>query len=161
MRTEQRNLLSILDLGRDEIEEILHTAESFEAISEREIKKVPTLRGRTVVNLFYEDSTRTRISFELAAKRLSADVINFSAKGSSVSKGESLKDTALTLEAMGSDAIVVRHQASGAPHRLAHWVRGSVVNAGDGTHEHPTQALLDAYTIRHRLGRLEGVPVAV
>ena len=114
-----------------------------------------------MVNLFYEDSTRTRISFELAAKRLSADVINFSAKGSSVSKGESLKDTALTLEAMGSDAIVVRHGASGAPHRLAHWVRGSVVNAGDGTHEHPTQALLDAYTIRQRLGRLEGVRVAI
>ena len=114
-----------------------------------------------MVNLFYEDSTRTRISFELAAKRLSADVINFSAKGSSVSKGESLKDTALTLEAMGSDAIVVRHRASGAPHRLANWVRGSVVNAGDGTHEHPTQALLDAYTIRRRLGRLEGVRVAI
>src|SRR4051794_18223077 len=114
-----------------------------------------------VVNLFFEDSTRTRISFEAAAKRLSADVINFSAKGSSVSKGESLKDTALTLEAMGSDAIVVRHSASGAPHRLAHWGRGSGVNAGDGTHEHPTQALLDAYTIRQRLGRLEGVRVAI
>jgi aspartate carbamoyltransferase catalytic subunit len=117
--------------------------------------------GVTVVNLFFEDSTRTRISFELAAKRLSADVINFSAKGSSVSKGESLKDTALTLEAMGADGIVVRHGSSGAPHRLATWVAGSVVNAGDGIHEHPTQALLDAYTIRQRLGRLEGVKVVI
>jgi aspartate carbamoyltransferase catalytic subunit len=133
------------------------------------IKKLPTLRGRTVVNLFFEDSTRTRISFEAAAKRLSADVINFSAKGSSVSKGESLKDTALTLEAMGADAVVVRHSASGAPHRLAHagWIRGCVVNAGDGTHEHPTQALLDAFTLRRRLRAgeaatdLSGVRVAV
>jgi aspartate carbamoyltransferase catalytic subunit len=119
------------------------------------------LRGRTVVNLFYEDSTRTRISFEAAAKRLSADVINFSAKGSSVSKGESLKDTALTLQAMGADAVVIRHPASGAPHRLANWVEGSVVNAGDGTHEHPTQALLDAYTMRSRLKRLAGLNVAI
>jgi aspartate carbamoyltransferase catalytic subunit len=114
-----------------------------------------------VVNLFYEDSTRTRLSFEVAAKRLSADVINFSAKGSSVSKGESLKDTALTLQAMGADAVVVRHHASGAPHRLATWIDGSVVNAGDGTHEHPTQALLDAFTMRRRLGRLEGLRVTV
>jgi aspartate carbamoyltransferase catalytic subunit len=114
-----------------------------------------------VVNLFYEDSTRTRISFEAAAKRLSADVINFSAKGSSVSKGESLKDTALTLQAMGADAVVIRHPASGAPHRLAAWVDGSVVNAGDGTHEHPTQALLDAYTMRSRLGRIDGLRVAI
>jgi aspartate carbamoyltransferase catalytic subunit len=113
------------------------------------------------VNLFYEDSTRTRISFEAAAKRLSADVINFSAKGSSVSKGESLKDTALTLQAMGADAVVIRHAASGAPYRLASWVDGSVVNAGDGTHEHPTQALLDAYTMRSRLGRLSGLTVAI
>ena len=119
------------------------------------------MRGRTVVNLFFEDSTRTRTSFEVAAKRLSADVINFSAKGSSVSKGESLKDTALTLEAMGADAVVCRHSASGAPHRLANWIRGSVVNAGDGTHEHPTQALLDAYTMRNRLGRIEGLNVAI
>ncbi len=110
------------------------------SLAGREVKKLPTLRGRTVVNLFYEDSTRTRISFEAAAKRLSADVINFSAKGSSVSKGESLKDTALTLQAMGADAVVIRHPASGAPHRLANWVEGSVLNAGDGTHEHPTQA---------------------
>jgi aspartate carbamoyltransferase catalytic subunit len=131
------------------------------ALAGRSIKKLPTLRGRTVVNLFFEDSTRTRTSFEVAAKRLSADVINFSAKGSSVSKGESLKDTALTLEAMGSDAVVVRHSASGAPHRLATWIRGSVVNAGDGTHEHPTQALLDAYTMRRRTGRLEGLSVAI
>src|SRR3712207_1602045 len=133
------HLLSMEDLTADEITEILDTAEALKDIALRPIKKVPTLRGRTVCNLFFEDSTRTRISFEIAAKRLSADVINFSAKGSSVSKGEGLKDTALTLEAMGSDAIVVRHSASGAPHRLAGWVRGSVVNAGDGTHEHPTQ----------------------
>src|SRR4051812_23362749 len=156
-----RHLLSAADLSRDEAMLVLDTAEQMALVADRPIKKLPTLRGRTVVNLFYEDSTRTRISFELAAKRLSADVINFSAKGSSVSKGESLKDTALTLEAMGSDAIVVRHPASGAPHRLAQWVKGSVVNAGDGTHEHPTQALLDAYTIRQRLGRLDGVRVAV
>jgi aspartate carbamoyltransferase catalytic subunit len=130
-------------------------------MADRPVKKLPTLRGRTVVNLFYEDSTRTRISFEAAAKRLSADVINFSAKGSSVAKGESLKDTALTLEAMGADAVVIRHSASGAPHRLAAWVRGSVVNAGDGTHEHPTQALLDAFTMRRRLGRLDGLRVTI
>src|SRR5262249_7712891 len=127
----------------------------------RPIRKLPTLRGLTVVNLFYEDSTRTRTSFEAAAKRLSADVINFSARGSSVAKGESLKDTALTLEAMGADAVVVRHGASGAPHRLAGWVTGSVLNAGDGTHEHPTQALLDAFTIRQRLGGPEGVRVTI
>jgi aspartate carbamoyltransferase catalytic subunit len=157
-----KHLLESADLDRDDATLVLDTAAQIEtALSGREVKKLPTLRGRTVVNLFFEDSTRTRISFELAAKRLSADVINFSAKGSSVSKGESLKDTALTLEAMGSDAIVVRHYASGAPHRLAKWVKGSVVNAGDGTHEHPTQALLDAYTIRQRLGRLDGVRVAI
>jgi aspartate carbamoyltransferase catalytic subunit len=131
------------------------------ALAGREVKKLPTLRGRTVVNLFYEDSTRTRISFEAAAKRLSADVINFSAKGSSVSKGESLKDTALTLQAMGADAVVIRHAASGAPHRLSTWIDGSVINAGDGTHEHPTQALLDAYTMRSRLGKIEGLRVAI
>src|SRR5437764_479191 len=158
----KRHLLEAADLDRADATLVLDTAAQIDAaLTGREVKKLPTLRGRTVVNLFYEDSTRTRISFELAAKRLSADVINFSAKGSSVSKGESLKDTALTLEAMGSDAIVVRHSASGAPHRLASWARGSVVTAGDGTHEHPTQALLDAYTIRQRLGRLEGVRVAV
>jgi aspartate carbamoyltransferase catalytic subunit len=130
-------------------------------LSQASVKKFPTLRGRTVVNLFFEDSTRTRTSFELAAKRLSADVINFSASGSSVSKGESLKDTAQTLEAMGADAVVCRHSASGASHRLASWVRGSVVNAGDGTHEHPTQAMLDAFTIRRRLGRIEGLSVTI
>jgi aspartate carbamoyltransferase catalytic subunit len=148
-----RHLLSAADLDRDDAIRILDTAAEMAATQHREIKKLPPLRGRTVVNLFFEDSTRTRISFEAAAKRLSADVINFSARGSSVSKGESLKDTALTLEAMGADAVVVRHPASGAPHRLAHagWIRGAVVNAGDGTHEHPTQALLDAFTLRRHL----------
>jgi aspartate carbamoyltransferase catalytic subunit len=147
----KRDLISAADLTRGDALLILDTAEELAGLADRPIKKLPTLRGRTVVNLFYEDSTRTRISFEAAAKRLSADVINFSAKGSSVGKGESLKDTALTLEAMGADAVVIRHGASGAAHRLAGWVRGSVVNAGDGTHEHPTQALLDAFTIRRRL----------
>jgi aspartate carbamoyltransferase catalytic subunit len=157
-----RHLLSAGDLSRDDALLVLDTAADMDAaLAGRSIKKLPTLRGRTVVNLFFEDSTRTRTSFEVAAKRLSADVINFSAKGSSVSKGESLKDTALTLEAMGADAVVCRHWASGAPHRLANWIRGSVVNAGDGTHEHPTQALLDAYTMRRRTGRLEGLSVAV
>ena len=146
-----RHLISAADLSRGDAVLILDTAEELASLADRPIKKLPTLRGRTVVNLFYEDSTRTRISFEAAAKRLSADVINFSAKGSSVAKGESLKDTALTLEAMGADAVVIRHGASGAAHRLAGWVRGSVLNAGDGTHEHPTQALLDAFTIRRRL----------
>ncbi|MDQ3477264.1 MAG: aspartate carbamoyltransferase catalytic subunit, partial [Actinomycetota bacterium] len=158
----KRHLLSAADLDLGDATLILDTATQIDAaLAGREVKKLPTLRGRTVVNLFFEDSTRTRISFELAAKRLSADVINFAAKGSSVSKGESLKDTALTLEAMGADAIVCRHSASGAPHRLAEWVQGSVINAGDGTHEHPTQALLDAYTIRRRLGRLDGVRVTI
>ena len=152
----KRHLISAADLSRADALLILDTAEELASLADRPIKKLPTLRGRTVVNLFYEDSTRTRISFEAAAKRLSADVINFSAKGSSVAKGESLKDTALTLEAMGADAVVIRHSASGAPHRLAGWVQGSVVNAGDGTHEHPTQALLDAFTIRRRLKGLGG-----
>jgi aspartate carbamoyltransferase catalytic subunit len=147
----KRHLISAADLSRGDALLILDTAEELASLADRPIKKLPTLRGRTVVNLFFEDSTRTRISFEAAAKRLSADVINFSAKGSSVAKGESLKDTALTLEAMGADAVVIRHSSSGAAHRLAGWVRGSVVNAGDGTHEHPTQALLDAFTIRRRL----------
>ena len=141
---------------------MLDTAEELAAVAARStVGKLPTLRGRTVVNLFFEDSTRTEMSFELAAKRLSADVINFAAKGSSVSKGETLKDTALTLEAMGADAVVIRHSWSGAPVNLARYVRGSVVNAGDGTHEHPTQALLDAYTMRQRLGRLEGLRVTI
>src|SRR3954470_4207437 len=148
-----RHLVSVDDLTHDDAVRVLDTAEELARLADRPMKKLPTLRGRTVVNLFFEDSTRTRISFEAAAKRLSADVINFSAKGSSVSKGESLKDTALTLEAMGADAVVVRHPASGAPHRLAHagWINGAVVNAGNGTHEHPTQALLDAFTLRRRL----------
>jgi len=158
-----RHLLSTADLDRAAATAILDTAESMRALADRPIKKLPTLRGRTVVNLFFEDSTRTRISFEAAAKRLSADVINFSAKGSSVSKGESLKDTAQTLEAMGADAVVVRHGASGAPHRLATsgWLRAGILNAGDGTHEHPTQALLDAFTMRRHLGDLAGRRVTV
>jgi aspartate carbamoyltransferase catalytic subunit len=146
-----RHLLSINDLSREQAILILDTADELSRVSDAPIKKLPTLRGRTVVNLFYEDSTRTRISFEAAAKRLSADVINFSAKGSSVSKGESLKDTALTLQSMGADAVILRHGASGAARRLAEWTEGSVINAGDGTHEHPTQALLDAFTIRKHL----------
>jgi aspartate carbamoyltransferase catalytic subunit len=156
-----KHLRSAADLDADTATLILDTAGEMAALAGREVKKLPTLRGRTVVNLFYEDSTRTRISFEAAAKRLSADVINFSAKGSSVSKGESLKDTALTLQAMGADAVVIRHPASGAPHRLSLWVEGSVINAGDGTHEHPTQALLDAYTMRSRLGKIDGLKVAI
>jgi len=162
-----KHLLSAADLDAKEALQVLDTAAELATLTDRSVKKLPTLRGRTVVNLFYEDSTRTRISFEIAAKRLSADVINFAAKGSSVSKGESLKDTALTLEAMGADAVVVRHPASGAPHRLAHagWVGVSVVNAGDGTHEHPTQALLDAFTLRDRLrqgvGDLDGLRVCI
>ncbi|WP_447925292.1 aspartate carbamoyltransferase catalytic subunit [Georgenia muralis] len=148
-----RHLLSAADLDHDAAVGVLDTAEAMAATQGRTMKKLPTLRGRTVVNLFFEDSTRTRISFEAAAKRLSADVINFSAKGSSVSKGESLKDTAQTLQAMGADGVVIRHQASGAPHRLAHsgWIDVPVLNAGDGTHQHPTQALLDAFTLRRHL----------
>jgi len=158
-----KHLLSAGDLSREEAIRILDTADELLAVAQRPIKKLPTLRGRTVVNLFFEDSTRTRISFEAAAKRLSADVINFSAKGSSVSKGESLKDTALTLQAMGADAVVIRHHASGAPHRLAHlaWTNGAVINAGDGMHEHPTQALLDAFTMRRHLGDLAGKSITI
>jgi len=165
-----KHLLSTADLSREEAISILDTAEDMAEVSGREIKKLPTLRGRTVVNLFFEDSTRTRVSFEVAAKRLSADVINFSAKGSSVSKGESLKDTAQTLHAMGADGVIIRHGASGAPHTLAvsGWIDAGVINAGDGTHEHPTQALLDAFTIRRRIhgtasrGKaLDGVTVTI
>ena len=162
-----RHLLSIADLNKDEALSILDTATELAKVSDGPMKKLPTLRGKTVVNLFFEDSTRTRISFEAAAKRLSADVINFSAKGSSVSKGESLKDTALTLQAMGADAVIIRHNASGAAKRLAdsEWTSGSVVNAGDGTHEHPSQGLLDAFTIRKHLrggeGDLAGIRVAI
>lgn len=162
-----RHLLSTEDLSQEQAIAILDTTAELAAVSDRSVKKLPTLRGRTVVNLFFEDSTRTRLSFELAAKRLSADVITFSAKGSSVSKGESLKDTALTLEAMGADAVIIRHSASGAPFRLANagWIGGSVINAGDGTHEHPTQALLDAFTLRRHLrsgaGDLAGARVVI
>ncbi|MGH3424888.1 MAG: aspartate carbamoyltransferase catalytic subunit [Nocardioidaceae bacterium] len=158
-----RHLLSAADLDRDDALLVLDTAQELLSVASRPIKKLPTLRGRTVVNLFFEDSTRTRISFEAAAKRLSADVINFSAKGSSLSKGESLKDTALTLQAMGADAVVIRHGSSGAPHRLANasWINGAIVNAGDGTHEHPTQALLDAFTMRRHLGDLDGRRVTI
>jgi len=162
-----RHLLSIADLSKEFALEILSTAHELSRISEGGSKKLPTLRGKTVVNLFAEDSTRTRISFEAAAKRLSADVINFSAKGSSASKGESLKDTAQTLQALGADAVVLRHPASGAAHRLAQgrWISGSVINAGDGTHEHPSQALLDAFTIQRHLcdskGDLAGLHIAI
>jgi len=156
-----KHLLSMEDLSAEDVTQILDTAAGFVDLGERTVKKVPTLRGRTVCNLFYEDSTRTRISFELAAKRLSADVLNFSAKGSSVSKGESLKDTALTLQAMGVDAIVLRHSESGAPLTLTQWVDAHVLNAGDGSHQHPTQALLDLFTIRQRFDRIEGLRVAI
>lgn len=156
-----RHLLSVADLGRDEIAAVLSTAERFEAIGEREIKKVPTLRGRTVVNLFYEASTRTRVSFEIAAKRLSADVINVSSTASSVEKGESLRDTARTLRALGADAIVLRHPAAGAPAFLARLTDACVINAGDGAHEHPTQALLDLYTVQRHFGRLDGLRVGI
>ncbi len=155
------HLLSMHDVTAEDVTRILDTAESLREVGTRVIKKVPALRGRTVVNFFLENSTRTRISFELAAKRLSADVINFSAGGSSVAKGESLKDTALTLQAMGADAIVIRHSSSGSPWQLTKWVDAHVLNAGDGTHEHPTQALLDLYTMREKLGHLEGLRVAI
>jgi aspartate carbamoyltransferase catalytic subunit len=163
----KKHLVSAQDLTKDDAVLVLDTAKELAVISDRPVKKLPTLRGRTVVNLFFEDSTRTRISFEAASKRLSADVINFSAKGSSVSKGESLKDTAQTLQSMGADAVVIRHGSSGAPHLLAtrNWIDAVVINAGDGTHEHPTQALLDAYTIRKHLrnneGDLSGLKVAI
>jgi aspartate carbamoyltransferase catalytic subunit len=156
-----RSLLSAADLSPAEAIAILDTAKQMHAIQTREVKKLPPLRGRTIVNLFFEDSTRTRSSFEIAGKWLSADVINVSAKGSSVSKGESLRDTALTVAAMGVDAIVVRHGASGAVQRIAGWVDCPVVNAGDGTHEHPTQALLDAFSLRARLGELADRHVAI
>jgi aspartate carbamoyltransferase catalytic subunit len=152
-----RHLLSIDDLTRDDIELILGRAESFAEVSGREIKKVPTLRGRTVINLFYEASTRTSSSFELAAKRLSADLVSVKAQGSSVDKGESLKDTVQTLSAYDPACIVIRSPHAGAAAMVARWTRASVVNAGDGKHEHPTQALLDVYTLRRKVGSLEGV----
>ena len=156
-----RHLLSMNDLDRQDILAILGTAESMHDVQRREVKKLPTLRGRTVVNMFFEDSTRTRSSFELAGKWLSADVINISGKGSSTSKGESLRDTVRTVAAMGVDGFVIRHGASGAAQQVSEWVDAVVINAGDGTHEHPTQALLDAYSMRQRLGDLEGRHVAI
>ena len=162
-----KHLLSTADVTKSQAINILNTAEELARATDGPMKKLPTLRGRTIVNLFAEDSTRTRISFEAAAKRLSADVINFSAKGSSVSKGESLKDTAQTLQAMGADAVIIRHSASGAAARLAdsQWMSGAVINAGDGTHEHPSQALLDAFTIRRHLSHggedLAGLHIAI
>jgi aspartate carbamoyltransferase catalytic subunit len=151
-----RHLLGIDDLGADGIEEVMGLTDSFVEVSQRAIPKVPALRGRTVAWLFYEDSTRTRLSFEAAARRLSADTMNFSVSSSSVNKGESLRDTALTIQAMGIDAIVVRHRSAGVPWQLQRWLDCSVVNAGDGWHEHQTQALLDCYTLRQHLGSLEG-----
>jgi len=156
-----RHLLGIRGMSAEAVTHVLDTAESFREISGREIKKVPTLRGRTVINLFFEPSTRTRTSFEIAGKRLSADVINISSSSSSVTKGETLLDTARNLEAMGPDLIVIRHPSAGAPHQLARVCRAAVVNAGDGAHEHPTQALLDALTIRQQKGRIEGLRVAI
>lgn len=159
-----RHLLSIADLDVADIEEVMNLTDSFVEVSERRIPKVPTLRGRTVVSLFYEDSTRTRLSFETAAKRLSADVMTFSVSSSSVNKGESLRDTVQTIEAMGVDAIVVRHGSAGVPRQVANWVEANgvrVINAGDGSHEHPTQALLDCYTLRERLGSLQDRRIAI
>ena len=156
-----KHLLAISDLGVEGIEEVLRVTDSFVEVSSRAIPRVPALRGKTVVSLFYENSTRTRLSFETAARRLSADTMNFSAPTSSVAKGESLRDTVETIEAMGIDAVIVRHASAGVPQRIASWIDASVVNAGDGWHEHPTQALLDCYTIRQRRGSLEGLRIAV
>ena len=156
-----RHLLSSADLTRDDIETILATAEQMHDVQKRDVKKIPTLRGRTIINLFFEDSTRTRSSFEIAGKWMSADTINITGKGSSTSKGESLRDTVRTIDAMAVDALVIRHSASGACQQVAQWVDASVINAGDGTHEHPTQALLDAYALRQRIGDLDGRHVAI
>ncbi|HEX2024738.1 MAG TPA: aspartate carbamoyltransferase catalytic subunit [Acidimicrobiales bacterium] len=156
-----RHLLSVTDLGLEGVEEVMALTDSFVEVSGRAIPKVPTLRGRTIVSLFYEDSTRTRLSFEAAAKRLSADTMNFSVANSSVKKGESIRDTVQTIDAMGVDALVVRHSSAGVPWQVASWVDASVINAGDGWHEHPTQALLDCYTIRSRTGSLDGLRIAV
>lgn len=161
MKFERKDILGIQDLSVDEINFILETAESFLEISTRPIKKVPTLRGKTIINLFYEPSTRTRTSFEIAGKRLSADTINISASTSSMVKGETLVDTARNLEAMNPDVIVIRHSAAGAPHLLAKLVKPSIINAGDGAHEHPTQALLDLMTIRQHKGKIAGLKVAI
>jgi len=156
-----KHLLSIADLGADGVEEVLRLTESFVEVSARAIPRVPALRGKTVVSLFYEDSTRTRLSFETAAKRLTADTMNFSVSSSSVNKGESVRDTVLTIAAMGVDAIVVRHGSAGVPWQVARWTDAAVINAGDGWHEHPTQALLDCYTIRERRGSLAGLRIAI
>jgi aspartate carbamoyltransferase catalytic subunit len=157
-----KHLLSIADLERTDLEDLLELSESFREVTQRDIPKVPALRGKVVVSLFYEDSTRTRISFETAAKRLSCDVMAFSVSSSSVQKGESLRDTVQTIEAMGIDAVVVRHSAAGAPNRVASWIDASVINAGDGCHEHPTQALLDLLTLRRHLGAsLDGARIAI
>ena len=161
MEFNRKDLLGLEDFSSEEIEYILDTAESFKEISEREIKKVPTLRGKTIVHFFYEPSTRTRTSFEIAAKRLSADTVSLTASTSSLVKGETLADTALNLEAMRPDAIILRHSFSGAPHLLAKLVNSAVINAGDGTHEHPTQALLDMLTMREIKGSLKGLRVAI
>ena len=161
MSWHRKHLLDIESLSPEEIVTVLDTARSFKAVGERAIKKVPALRGKTVVNLFIEPSTRTRISFELAAMRLTADVINFSAEASSLKKGETLKDTARNLEALNADIIIIRHSATGAPHFLARFLNASVVNAGDGAHEHPTQALLDMYTIRENKGKIAGLNVTI
>ena len=161
MAWNKKHLLDIQSLGADEIVTVLDTARAFKAVGERAIKKVPALRGKTVVNLFVEPSTRTRISFELAAQRLTADVVNFTAEASSLKKGETLKDTARNLEALNADFIVMRHSASGAPHFLSRFLRSSVINAGDGAHEHPTQALLDAFTIREKRGKIQGLNVTI
>ena len=157
----RKHLLGLDDLSADEIVHILDTAESFREVSTRSIKKVPALRGKVVANLFFEDSTRTRMSFTLAAQRLSADVLQFSAAGSSVTKGETLRDTARNIEAMCVDTVVIRHSQSGAPHMLAHHLNASIINAGDGQHEHPTQGLLDVFTIRRRLGTVAGKTVGI
>ncbi len=160
-RSQRAHLLSIADLDRDEIEELLRVTDTFVEVGRRPIPKVPALRGRTVVMLFFEDSTRTRLSFETAAKRLSADTMSFSVSSSSLNKGESVRDTIETIEAMGIDAVVVRHKSSGVPAQIARWTSASVINAGDGWHQHPTQALLDAYTARSHLGSLEGRRIAL
>jgi len=161
MTWNRRHLLDIESLNAEEITLVLETAKTFKAVGERAIKKVPALRGKTVVNLFIEPSTRTRISFELAALRLTADVINFTAEASSLKKGETLKDTARNLEALNADIIIIRHSATGAAHFLSRFLNASVINAGDGAHEHPTQALLDTFTIREKKGRIEGLNVTI
>ncbi|MCS7290204.1 MAG: aspartate carbamoyltransferase catalytic subunit [Roseiflexus sp.] len=161
VRNRRRHVLDLDDFSAQEIEEILETAVSMKEVLGRAIKQVPTLRGKTIVNMFFEESTRTRISFELAGRALSANVVNFTARGSSVEKGESLVDTVRTLQALGADILVMRHSESGAPYLAAQYFRGSVINAGDGRHAHPTQALLDLFTVRQRLGRIEGLKVVI